>query len=63
MRYILNKLLNLFGYRLIKISSIEEDISDLDIIKNIYKEKLKNDSEIISNFFDKYCGWKDNNNK
>jgi len=56
---IINAILEVFGLRLIRISSIAEDISDLDIYRDIYKQKLLSDADVVTKLFVQNCSWSD----
>ena len=58
----LNLILSMFNLRLIRLSSIAEDISDLDIYRDIYKQKLLSDAEVITKLFVENCNWADRKN-
>jgi hypothetical protein len=59
---ILNLILSAFNMRLIRLSKITEDISDLDIYRDIYKQKLMADSEVVTKLFMDHCDWADRKN-
>lgn len=57
MRNKFNKILRVFGYRLIDLKTIEEDISDLEIYRDIYRQKMIGEAAIVNKLFKEYCGW------
>ena len=57
-----NTILSNFNLRLIRLSSISEDISDLEIYRDIYRQKLLSDAEVVTKLYVENCDWADREN-
>ena len=58
----INAILSVFNLRLMRLSSISEDISDLEIYRDLYKQKLLSDAEVVTKLFIENCDWADREN-